>query len=548
MTRTRAFHVAAIGLAAATTLWFLGSRLALVPVPWPDATAYFTSGLELLSWPPSWRMHAQAAFVPTYDLANFNIPPGLPFVFAAAHRLGLTSVLGGAHDSAHEMMRVLSMTAFFAFLGTLWVWVFESLRIRVRPLEALALSAAVFLAALWDPTVRWGSMAVRTEIWVGLMGLLTLRELTRAMPSARKLGAYLALGAWFHYSAVVFVPVVVVGSWRGRDQIRAWIAECFRIAGWTLVFFSPWVLYALLHWSLFWEQMDIQFNRLAHGNLFIRTPYLFFHNMFLTAGSPVGQPKFYSLGKGLFFLLWFLLGFRLAAATLRREPALRLHWAAAVAFAISLAMWCDKPEIWFVTPCHLTLWTWVAASLIQAPQARLNRWIAGFSGAYAIVALLATVSEQVKTPEIYDWSNYHQWISCVDQVIHTAPAASEPELGRGLRVWQPHVPDTLSELLLLDPRLDVTRSLDFPGLQDHAWANVARMDAVIFSAYFVPPVDALVPYQGPPRPHDLEVLSNEQATPFGPRAVSSLETDDPGQFRTEVCSFGPFWATIAVRK
>ena len=37
--------------------------------------------------------------------------------------------------------------------------------------------AYMFPAALWDPAVRWGTLVVRTETWIGLAWLLCLCEL-----------------------------------------------------------------------------------------------------------------------------------------------------------------------------------------------------------------------------------------------------------------------------------------------------------------------------------------------------------------------------------
>ena len=65
---------------AAIALFFWASPLSFIPVPWPDDSAFFLPGIDWLKWPPAYRMHAQAPFVPSYDVANFNTMPLLPLL------------------------------------------------------------------------------------------------------------------------------------------------------------------------------------------------------------------------------------------------------------------------------------------------------------------------------------------------------------------------------------------------------------------------------------------------------------------------------------
>src|SRR3954463_6750855 len=91
-------------IGTAVLFWFWRSRLAFAPVPWPHQSAFYLPGVELFQWPPRWRMHAEAAFVPSYDVANFRTMPGLPVL------LGLVSrVVHPDWMSATQVIRLVSL-------------------------------------------------------------------------------------------------------------------------------------------------------------------------------------------------------------------------------------------------------------------------------------------------------------------------------------------------------------------------------------------------------------------------------------------------------
>jgi len=541
-------RVIAALIAVAVSVWFLSSRLSFAPVPWPDGSAFYLPSLEIFSWPPQWRMHAQAAFVPSYDIANFNLMPGLPLVLGFGNLLGFNDVFGGPTLG----IRVVSMIALVAYAWVLWRWL-------LRKKLSAWIAAAVALAGFLDPLNRWGTFVVRTETWIGLAWvfiLIALYELSlnpskkEESKSLWRVAAGLAIAAYFHFEAIVLVPAVVLGLYptgsAGSSPIRAWIGRLLGVGARTVLFLSPWLIYVLSHFGLFLDQMDVQFHRLHQSNHWIETPYIIFHSLFVSLGSPQSWPKFFNVGKGVFWGL--LIGMSLVSVLRMRRPVVL---AAAFACWASMYLWFTKPEVWFVTLIHLTIWPWVGALLVEAhARGQLGRgwkFLTWPTAAYAALAFFGTIGQQVHIPDQYSWPVYRKWVDCLQSTIerNVQKTGTEP-----IGIWQPHVPDALVELSHRNPRFDLTRTLDFNSRVDYAWELTKRTDAIIFSRHYpmTTPDGGIYEYQGVERPEDHEMLMNGLEVPFGPWAYKRFPVEQPGQWKMEVCQIGPFWANIAVRK
>ena len=596
----RRAKVAAVLALTATGAWYLFSRLVWGPVPWPDGSAFYLPSIELLAWPPHWRMHAQAAFVPSYDQANFNLMPALPLILGVATRwLGLGRWLG-----APLAIRVASMPALLLWAWVLWRWTARALEDRggLAARRALAIATLVGGAALWDPIVRWGTLVVRTETWIGLAWLLCLRELHRleALPvpggpgsagsaNARarghalwKISAALAMAAYFHFEAAYLVPAAAIGlipaaasAESARPLAREWGTRLGGVAWRTLTLLSPWLLYVALNWNLFVEQMGVQFHRLGHENRLIANAYLTFHSLFLSLGSPEFTPKIFNVAKAAFWAILILLTARTAFGGLRQlERAARREQrglgspstlAAAVAFWTTFYLWCTKPEVWFTTLCHLTLWPWLAALLIALSERRRvtsdpglgrssERALLALTAVYGVLALGSGVFQQLKTPGYYSWRTYRAWVDCIETVASQTAVA---HVGGQPRVWQPHVPDVLVELSQRSEHYDLTRALDFEARRPLAEEFGRKADVLIFSRWFnLSPDDPLytppdghevLSYEGPERPADIEKMRDHVEVPFGPWALEKLPVLEPGVYQAEVCQVGPFWSDLRVR-
>jgi hypothetical protein len=458
----RPWRAGAILVLLATALGILASRLVFTPVPWADGSAFYLPALELVHWPPHWRMHAQAAFVPSYDQANFNLMPLLPLLLGAAARSGLLHFF-----EPQLMIRILSLGALLAWAWLLWTWLARALSSdpeRPYPVTALHLAAHVALAGLWDPILRWGTLVVRTETWIGLCWLWCLREFHRwevggEAPAvwnrtAWRISAGLAVAAYFHFEAVYLVPAAIVGL----GFSPGWFKRLLGIGARTMLLLSPWLVYVALNFGLFAEQMQIQFFRLAHSNHWMSTAYLIFHSLFLEHGSPAGSPKFFNLAKAIWWLgLAALAVFTaLAAARPRRFGPRRALMASAVAFVACFYLWATKAEVWFITLCHLAYWPWIGAAILATDRLLIRRALSGLAGVYAVLALAAGVVQARAISPDYTWPMYQSWVNCLERAL--GPLDAKP----GLRLWQPHVPDVLVELSRRHPDWDLTRALGAP--------------------------------------------------------------------------------------
>ena len=521
----------ALSILTLTALWFLASPLIFSPVPWPDATAYYHSGLSLVSWPPRWIMHSQAIFVPSYDVANFNIMPFHPFIFGIAGKLGLTKLI-----STHFVLKAINLLTLLGWILILWRWLeTES--------KSFLIIIAVTFAALFDPVLRWGTLAVRTETGVGFFWPILLRELFLISRSQRfsawKIALPLTAAAYVHFEAVYFVPGIMIALYNGN--LKQWFTRLYLVGIWTIIFLSPWILYAVLHWSIFWEQMHTQFTRLSVSNEWIANPYLLFHSFFIDAGSAVSLPKLFNLGKAAFWILILLLNLYTLLSVFRKKSNPTLI-GAGISFWATTLLWWTKSEIWFTTLCHMTLWTWVALFLIIEK----NKPILYCSIFYAFISLASTGLQHSRTPSYYSWQTYRQWVQCIgDHIDH---AESLKDKSKMIKVWQPHIPDVLSEFATWKPNYDLTRSLDFGNKTEIALDYAKKVDAIIFSTYFNVPSSSPIPhYIGNPRPEDQSILKNAHAVAFGATLAKRLETEQPGQFHMQICHIGPFWANVALR-
>ncbi len=505
----------------AIVAFYWASSLSFFPVPWPDDSAFFLSGLELVSWPPRWRMHAQAPFIPSYDIANFNIMPGLSFILGLAYRLGLTT------DHA---FRLLGMAVFAAWAALLGLW------LRRRK-AAEFWCWAIPLGAILSPAARWGAMVVRTEIWQALLWTAILMELDGAFQrkSRWRLPALLAIAAYIHYEAIVWVAPValaVLMSSRGADD--AW--RTLVGIGWrAAALLTPWILFVLWHWNLFWSQMDTQFHRLSGPHPYASTLYGFVHYLFISLGNPVSYPKFFNIGKALTWgMLIFTLGLNLWRAYRNRvERPVRV--AASAAIFTTFYLWMNKPETWFTTLIHAAIWPLAALAVSRATSVSRFPEIMGRLAVAALIVVQAGVAGQHwwKTRETFTWSNYRSWVDCVDSTI-----------GDRTKIWQPHWPDMLVELAGRKPDRDYTRAVDFQNIAPLIRAHAEKSEVIIHSLFRAPDeTGSREDHTGEPRPGDLHFVTDYPWIPFKEHAAPKMGPP----WRLTVCQRGPFWAGISLR-
>lgn len=511
-------------LLGAITLWFWGSALSFFPVPWPDDSAFYLTGLQWLGPPYQYRMHAQAAFVPSYDIANFNTMPFLPLLMGVSRWIGI--------DTLHEI-RIFGMICFFLWASLLVFWM------RHRGFHPLW-AGLIGLGALFSPPIRWGAMVVRPEIWQGLIWLLLLMEMDGVWKKRNlwRLPLLLALAAYIHFQAYLWIlPVGLFLIFKNKEphNLRLVLYEIWKVFWRTLVLLLPWVAYAIWHWDLFLPQMQIQFERLAIPNDFVRDAYGFFHNIFIGLGFPVSYPKFFNLGK---IITWIALVVSFGVCVYRvvflpsRERAVYL--AAATALLMAFHLWISKPETWFTVLIHLCFWPVLVLSIPTALHKKISHGVLMTGmGLLLMIEIGVAAYHYQNTKNIYTWDQYNKWVSCIDQAI-------------GLRkeIWQPHWPDVLVELSNRHPEKSYTRAVDFSGVHKKINALVGRADVIIHSSILdFKKQESKKSYEGPPRKEDLFFVTDYPWMPFKEFNASRLGKD----WHFYTCHAGPFVALLSLR-
>jgi hypothetical protein len=529
-----------IALLCALPLAYWATPLAFDPVPWPDDSAFFLTGLDWIRWPSHYLMRSQAPFAPSYDLANFNTMPGMPLFLGVGAHLGL---------NGSQSIRLYGMAALAAWSVALALW------LRKRGASP-AWTWAISLAAALSPAIRWGAMVVRPEIWQGLFWLLILMELDgffepigpdgQIIPELRtwfdrwRIPTLLALAAYFHFEAFLWIIPTALGvallpPARPKPAIMRLIGVGWR----TAALLSPWVVYVLAHWTVFWIQMDTQFNRLEAHHPYLGSAYNWFHHLWLSLGNPAGYPKFFNLGKAL---TWGLLvgGVIKVAVTVFRQARARAVGLAAIAGLIAtFYLWATKPETWFTAMIHLALWPVVILGMdfgmdFKKARSPLNKLSAGVL--LAVLVGLATleagvaIDQERRLARDYSWPVYRDWVDCIDRTI-----------GDRTRVWQPHWPDVLVQLAGRRPERDYTRAVDFPDIDPLIAEHARRTQAIVHSLY-LEGLDAAPArdHTGELRERDRFYLTDYPWIPFKQYTGLKLGRD------IQVCQRGPFWAAITL--
>jgi hypothetical protein len=542
-------------------LWFLGTPLAFYPVPWPDSPVFFIPGVGLLSWPIRWTMSLQAAFEPSYAYANFNTMPGLSLLLALSSRLGLTHFF-----EPEIVLRVISLTALFGWAWGMAHWLLSRIKNHLPIYTALGVWGIAGCTLSLDPVMRWGTLGIRTEMWILLFWSLTLQKFDfsnrefRSFSSFWPLSILLALAAYFHYQAVLLVlPLAVLliparGATERQRQVplQLWIKRLTTIAVQTLTCLSPWLVYVLFHRKEFAQQLTIHFHRLAIVNPYLQNPTRLLYGLFAFHGSPEKylSDAFFP-GAVLFLLLPIFLSIQclrtLVAAYFGRSrphPAWnpQVSCAAMTLFWSSFFLWLRNPEAWFITLIHGSLWSWFCVEWeteIGQNHRLRSRGMLLAAGGYLLFSISFNFHQQRTASTHFNWHVYHDWMDSIDQQLTGLSHEGQ------LTLWQVDAPDILVALHERHPRWSLTRHLDIRERAPIAWAYGQDADAVIFSTFSqkMLPLEDL-DYQGPERPMDIylrmRIARFRQAPPFW------FQKNIPERHRW-VCQKGPFWADIDYR-
>jgi hypothetical protein len=452
---------------AALLVWL--TPLAFVPVPWPDDSAFYFVAKSLFHWPPRWVMLPQAPFEPTYRIFNFNTMPLFPVLVGLGRFIGI--------DGSH-WLKLWPLSA-WAATGSL----LAALLLREGLSAWIVLPLSLCMA--FDPELRWGSVLVRPESMIGLLGLVALWA--ALFPVPKKLAprgfwdpvaAALALAAYAHFNSVhLVIPVAAALRWRDPKRM-------IRVGAITALYLAPWALIVLWHWNLFIGQMTLQWGRLAVRNDWLDSMSKAASGLFQGMGQPDGWPRELDIGA---WALWFTtlgaLGSGLFILVRRmknpspRDPAL----AAGLGWVISgCLLWERKPEVWFVYYIHIALWVflgfaclWLKSHARRLPLQALSVAI----GFFALLFLECDVRQALALGQdpSWRWSTYGRFVDCVDEEL----SALATRKGAPLEVWCPTFPDVTVELSRRHPDWDLTRTNDFYQRVPQALEHGAKVDAVV---------------------------------------------------------------------
>ncbi|MBC7385312.1 MAG: hypothetical protein H7301_03995 [Cryobacterium sp.] len=463
--------------------WVWTSSLSFVPVPWPDDSAFYFPAKDLFSYPPHWIMTPQAPFEPTYREWNFNTMPLFPVLIGIFRAVGI--------DGSHAL-KLLPLAGWLCST----VLILNAL-VRDRANRFVLIGAALLLT--FDPVLRWHSVLMRPESWIGAMGVFLVIGYRFGWPHFLRERRYfhpasLALwtGAMLHFNALHLVSIVIVlyfGDWR----------KILKIGALTAAGLLPWVCTVALHFDLFQTQMALQFNRLVgYENPWLTNLTDFENALIPDMGSP--EPWPHVLKNAFLFCvlaLPLLVGTaaRIIQKTKNDHPQARSRvrtLTASFTWLLSaLYLWHTKAEVWFTGYFHLAYWLFallvlheISKSPVTFPGQKLSKLFSVFPLLLGGLFFYETVAQaaRLSADPTWRWDTYGEWVNCVDRFLvqeHRRKGAPEK-----FRVWGPTFPDILIELSRKHPKWEFTRTNDFTSRSDLALAHGKEVDAVVVTEFY----------------------------------------------------------------
>jgi len=475
---------------------WISTPLLFAPVPWPDDSAYWITGRDFwATLPPRLIMRSQAAFVPSYAEVSFNTMPLLPILTGLGDLLGVRGTFA---------VKFWPMMGWMMSGVVLLNWIQNHTRVR--------LSWVITLAALFafHPILRWSSNLLRPEPLIGAIGMtlvlcLSQNEWNRRLFSRLRWGdpiaVLLAVAAYLHFNAIHLVPMVFFGLFFSDPK------RLLRIAGETLFYLSPWLLWCTFHVEAFQAQMQIQFERLSFVNPWLDNWAGWKQGLFQTMGNPLEyEPILFAtswviwLGVAAACVVFlYEIGVRglekIQKQSFREKASEEIDLLPAAAWVLSaLLLWHFKAEVWFTHYLHLSWVAFVAlilARLEQSPHSRprlkqmgvilIGCTVCIFGGVSAALAL------QLQKQNTWTRSNFEEWVDCVDRGLSTLASKKQKSGSQeAFSVWAPTFPDILVELSIRHPDWELTRTNDFHPAIPRALAFATKTDALVFTEFYAP--------------------------------------------------------------
>lgn len=509
--------IALMGPAAA--LWTWASPLSFIPVPWPDDSAFYFVAKDFFHWPPRWVMLPQAPFEPSYRIWNFNTMPLYPILIG----LGRWVEIDGSHALKFWPLSFWALSS--SFFGV---------ALYKNRLPAILAALVAFTIAM-DPELRWASVLVRPESLIGLAGIVLVTGLSLGWFTKKDyehsiwdpIAALLAIGAYAHFNAVhLLFAVVPILIFRPRRLVDVAIK--------TTMYLLPWLFTVALKPQLFFQQMTLQWQRLAVGNGWLDSASSAIHSIFQQLGSPEEWPSILNVAAvGIWLLIFLAMSvlaytlYRLLQQATTQGKAIIPIWLkkpfdTEASYEVTLVppagwilgsmwLWHNKPEVWFVYYIHLAVWTFAGLALLKIwrawknsiqtqtktelqtetqtqTQTRSRPLIPVFAqltsltaliGASAYIFLYASTAQSQKLGKSpsWHWSTYNEFIDCIDRQL--TPLAAQTPNHAPLKVWAPTFPDITIELSRRHPDWEFSRTNDFFSRSNLALRHGFETDVMV---------------------------------------------------------------------
>ena len=469
----------------AAMLWVWFSSLSFVPVPWPDDSAFYFVAKELFKWPPRWVMLPQAPFEPTYRIWNFNTMPLYPILLGLGRLIGIDGIFA---------IKIFPLGAWAMSGSLLGVVLYK------KGLPFL-LSLLIAMTFMMDPTLRWASVIVRPESLIGLCGGALVLGLTFGFPERLKptkfwnpISALLVTAAYAHFNAVhLLFPVLLSTLFSLRQiDIKKSVKQLLHIGATGLLYLSPWLFTVIIKFPLFIHQMTTQWTRLSYGNNWLSTTEIALKSLFQDLGSPEPWPEIlyfsaYFVAAFIFLgLIWGIVipliqKFHLGVFKKSPQNLSEINLLPAGAWLLgSLWIWDSKPEVWFTSFLHLSLWTFMGLATLKLYQTKTKIWAVLAFPIFVCLAIFTHVNvsqaERLSQTQTWKWPIYRNFIDCIDQQLIKDNAKNNVT---PYRVWAPTFPDVTIELSLRHPDWEFTRTNDFAERANLAVQHGRDVEAVV---------------------------------------------------------------------
>jgi hypothetical protein len=362
-----------------------------------------------------------------------------------------------------------------------------------------------------DPELRWGSVLVRPESLIGLAGIVLVTGLCLGWFTKKDyehslwdpIAALLAIGAYAHFNAIHLLwAVLPVLIYRPRRLIDVGLK--------TTIYLAPWIFTVVLKPHLFFQQMMLQWQRLAVPNPWLSSVSSAIRSIYQGLGSPNDWPLILYVTSVAVWTLIFIaaaifikavIGYFVRAYQLGKFPqttpqesgSAQISLVPAAGWVIGTAwLWHNKPEVWFVYYIHLAVWTFAGIALLKLWRnwskedfKNSARRLYPLSGLTALIAAstffyistnLTQADELGKNPT-WNWNTYHEFVSCIDHTL-SQYAAQRPQ-NAPFKVWAPTFPDVTIELSRRHPQWDLSRTNDFHARTYLALQHGFEVDAMV---------------------------------------------------------------------